>query len=197
MVFTSASVPKPLVYMARLPVPDTEKMVRVPLDLQLEAVADRLTPTLRARIQQEFGAYLGQPRHPVVVGNRLNDLLCTTCLADRPLGEARRVFGRAFLLRSQESLLGRVMLAAMPLVGLERILRQAPQDFAMLTNYGTRGVTMLERHHWRCDFVDELLYPDFLYGVFEVVYALIRVREPRLQYTMLGSRHISFEIRWQ
>lgn len=183
--------------MARLPVPDAEKIVLVPLDLQLAAVEDRLTPTLRARIQREFGAYLGQPRHPVAVSNRLNDLLCANCLADRSLAEVRRVFGRAFLMRSQESLLGRLMLAAMPLVGLERILRQAPHDFGALTTYGTRWVTMLDRHHWRCDFEDELLTPDFLYGVFEASYALIRVREPQLTYTMLGPRHLSFEVRWK
>jgi uncharacterized protein (TIGR02265 family) len=183
--------------MARLPVADAQKMALVPLDLQLEAVADRLTPTLRAHIQREFGAYLGKPAHPVSVGNRLNDLLCTTCLADRPLGEARRLFGHAFLRRAHESLVGRVMVAAMPLLGLERVLRQAPQDFGTLTNYGTRWVTQLDRHHWRCDFEDELFYPDFLSGVFESTYALMRAREPQLSYTMLGPRHISFEIRWK
>lgn len=93
----------PAVRVARPPIPDDQKLIFSGIDFLIEAVADRLTPALQAQITAEFGAYLGKSRYPVLVGNRLIDLLCATCLADRPLAEARQLFGRYYSSCQRES----------------------------------------------------------------------------------------------
>jgi uncharacterized protein (TIGR02265 family) len=150
-------------------VPDAEKLFNSPLDTAVRAVevAGLLTPATRAEIQARFGRQLGKPQCNCQVSNELIDLLCATCYADLPRAEALRVFGRYNLERFRETILGRVMMAAMPLMGLDRVMRRAPHDFAAACNYGTRATSELGRHHWLMEFEDEIVYPDVLQGMFE------------------------------
>src|SRR5690242_14032737 len=139
MADTPIPAPNPIIRIERPPMPDSEKRYLTQLDVALETVGDALTPELRAQIQTEFGAYLGKAGHPVLIANQLTELLCRNCFGDQPLLEARRLFGRASVAHYRESILGRVMLAAIPIMGMERIVRMIPRDFAATTNYGTRS----------------------------------------------------------
>ncbi|HEX6607540.1 MAG TPA: DUF2378 family protein [Chloroflexia bacterium] len=189
--------PNPTIRITRPPVPDAEKRYLTQLDVALETAGDRLTPALRAQIEQEFGAYLGQTGHPCLVANRLDDLLCRACFADHLMPEARRLFGRASVGHYRESILGRVMLAAIPIMGMERIVRLIPRSFAATTNYGTRVATEIGPRHWRCEFEDEIMYPEIIQGVLEGIGELARVPGLQITCTPRGPAHFAFDITWQ
>jgi uncharacterized protein (TIGR02265 family) len=189
--------PNPTIRITRPPVPDAEKRYHTQLDVALETVGAALTPELRAQIETEFGAYLGKPGHPALIANRLTELLCRNCFGDQPLLEARRLFGRASVGHYRESILGRVMLAAIPIMGMERIVRMIPRDFAATTNYGTRSVVEIGPRHWRCDFEDEIVYPEIIQGVLEGIGELARVPGLQITCTPRGPAHFAFDITWQ
>jgi uncharacterized protein (TIGR02265 family) len=197
MADSSTPAPNPIIRIERPPMPDSEKRYLTQLDVAMETVGDALTPELRAQIQTEFGAYLGKAGHPCLIANRLNDLLCRNCFGDRPLAEARRLFGRASVGHYRESILGRVMLAAIPIMGMERIVRMIPRDFAATTNYGTRSATEIGPRHWRCDFEDEIMYPEIIQGIIEAVGEMAHVPGLQVICTLRGPRHFSFAITWQ
>jgi uncharacterized protein (TIGR02265 family) len=177
--------------------PDAEKRYLTPLDVALETVGDALTPELRAHIETEFGAYLGKPGHPALIANQLTELLCRNCFGDQPLREARRLFGRASVAPYRDSVLGRVMLAAVPIMGMERIVRMIPRDFAATTNYGTRSVVEIGPRHWRCDFEDEIVYPEIIQGILEAIGNMARVPGLRVTCKRRGPQHFTFDITWQ
>jgi len=188
---------KPVIRIERRLVSDAEKRYLTQLDVALETVGDALTPGLRAQIETEFGAYLGKPGHPALIANQLTELLCRNCFGDQPLLEARRLFGRASVAHYRESILGRVMLAAIPIMGMERIVRMIPRDFAATTNYGTRSVVEIGPRHWRCDFEDEIVYPEIIQGILEGIGDMARVPGLHVTCNPLSPKHLSFEITWQ
>ncbi|HMA37233.1 MAG TPA: DUF2378 family protein [Chloroflexia bacterium] len=188
----------PALRIARPPVPDADKMILLPLDNHVRAAEIYLTPGTQARIAAEFGAYLGKPRYPLLVSNAVTDLVCATDLADRPVGEARALLGAAYLWSYRSTIAGRVTLAALPLMGIARTLRRAPRDFAATTNYGTRWSAELGPRHWRFDFEDELLHPEWIQGLLTCAFTeLIRVPGLQIGYTLPAPKHISFDIIWQ
>jgi uncharacterized protein (TIGR02265 family) len=192
-----APAPSPTIRIERPPVPDAEKRYLTQLDVALDTVGGRLPPELRAQIEREFSAYLGKAGHPCLVANRLNDLLCRACFGDHPLPEARRLFGRASVGQYRESILGRVMLAAIPIMGMERIVRLIPRNFAATTNYGTRWATEIGPRHWRCEFEDEIMYPEIIQGVLEAIGELAHVPGLHVTCTQIGPQHFAFDLTWQ
>jgi uncharacterized protein (TIGR02265 family) len=187
----------PVIRIERPLMPDAEKRLLTPLDVAVGTVGDALTPALRAQIQTEFGLYLGKAGHPALIANQLTELLCRNCFGDQPLPEARRLFGRASVVHYRESILGRVMLAALPIMGMDRIVRLIPRNFAATTNYGTRSVVEIGPRHWRADFEDEILYPEILQGMLESIGDLAHVPSLRVTATTRGPKHFSFDLTWQ
>jgi uncharacterized protein (TIGR02265 family) len=131
-----------------------------------------------------------------LVGNRLIDLLCATCLADQPMDEARQVFGRYYVARYRETILGGLLRVMAPLVNLEWVVRGLPRNFAAATNYGTYWTAELGPHHWRLDFEDDPGYPDLILGILLAGAEIHRTPGLHIQYTILGPQHTSFDIEW-
>ena len=154
-----ATAPIPLVHLARAVVPDQEKMMLTPLDLGLQTIEPYLSPADRAAVVTQFGAYLGKPHHPVLVSNQFVDCVCRLGFPALSPSDARRRLARLSVASYQQSILGRVMFASLRLMGMERVLRQTPRQFAATTNYGTRWIAVLAPHHWRFDCEDELIAP--------------------------------------
>ncbi len=184
-----SAIPRPLL-------PDAAKLYQVPLDILLQAVHTSLTPRVRAQVQAQFGAYLGKSSYPILIGNELVDFLAANCLADQSQAAARRLIGRYYLLRFRESILGRVMLATLPMMGWERALRRVPKDMAAVTNYGTRWVRVRGPQHWQVGCEDELIYPEMLLGTFEAMSEVVRVPGLQITYTLPQPKHLLFDFRW-
>jgi uncharacterized protein (TIGR02265 family) len=187
--------PTPVARIERPPLPDAEKMILLPISVRLKVFDHYLTPALRAQVEAEFGSWRGQPQYPVLVGNRLLDVMCTA-LPDRSPEEARRMLGYEYVAQYRYTVLGWLMLVVRPVLDMEWLMRGLPRQYAGATNYGTYWVAPLGERHWRFDFEDDPGYPDWILGTLLAGGAIFKVRGLRVSYQMLGSQHISFDIQW-
>jgi uncharacterized protein (TIGR02265 family) len=189
-------------------VPDAAKLFLYPADDHLRPYepyvaavlpgALQLTSERRARLPAEFGPYLGQPHHPLEVGLRLIDWLCATCQPTVPLSVARRAHGRAgMLLWGQYNIRGRVITAAMPFMGMERILTRLPQTLATVTNFGSRWVAPAAPGHWYFGCADDPTPPEYVAGILEALSESTKVADFVVQCTAPSSHERVYEVRWR
>lgn len=206
MLTTHSSEPgslKPLVKIERPRVPDSQKLILVPLDIRFKTFDSYLTPDLRSQLRIEFAEYLGQPNYPVLVGNRLIDRVCETALSEYSPKEAHQLLGRSYVEHYRETVLGwllglisRLKKTAGPIVSIDWVMRGLPRQYAGATNYGTYWLAELEHNHWRFDFEDDPGYPDWLLGTFQAGGAFLGLQGLDIKYEVVEPQHISFQIRW-
>jgi uncharacterized protein (TIGR02265 family) len=198
-VIMARSVPtlSPLAQVTRPVMPDSAKRFLSPPEELLSGLSDQLTARQRAAFQAEFGTHIGQPSYPLSVALRLIDWAAVAAYPDLPLSEARRRRGReGLLVWRQQSILGRVMTAAFPVMGLERILRRVPQNISALTNFGTRWVVQEGPQHWWYCTSDDPTPPDFTAGMLDALAELTGVQELTITWTSPSRHERAFEIRW-
>lgn len=176
--------------------PDAEKMMLTPMDIGLQTMEPYLSPADRALVQAQFGAYLGKPSHPVLVSNAFVNVVAAAGFPTLSLPEARRQMAHISVAQYRQTILGRVMFAPIRLMGLERVLRQAPRQFAAVTNYGTRSVTEIGPNHWWFECEDELMHPETMTGNLEAVAELVHVRDVRVVFSQIAARHYGYDITW-
>jgi len=152
---------------------------------------------MRKQIEDEFQTYLGQAQYPVLVGNQVIDRVCALGLPSQPTEQARQILGRSYVERYKETILGRLLLVAMPHMKLEWILRGCPRNYSTATNFGTYWVAEIAPQHWRLDFEDDPGYPDWILGTLQAGGALLRVPDIHITYTMLEAQHTKFDITWR
>jgi uncharacterized protein (TIGR02265 family) len=181
---------------ARPFIPDDQKRILFPLRVILASFDAYLTPANRAQLEDEFAPYLDHPYYPVLVGNSLTDRVCELCLADHPVAEARQILGRAYVRRYQETLFGKMLAVAGPLLQFEWILKGLPNQYAAATNFGTYWVAEVAPHHWRFDFEDDPGYPDWILGTLQAGSEAIHMTGGQISYTVLAPRYLSFTITW-
>jgi uncharacterized protein (TIGR02265 family) len=155
--------PEAVVRYARPPIPDSEKLVRLPLDLALRTAEAYLTPAIRAEARVEFADYLGRPQTPPLELNRMIDFLAARCLPTYPLDEARRWLGSQGLSLYVKTPLVQAIYFTLRKASIEWILRSFPRQFAMSQNYGTYEMVELEPRHWRFTLQDYPMYPSILH----------------------------------
>jgi uncharacterized protein (TIGR02265 family) len=189
------STPTPAVRIERPHMPDSEKMIRLPIDVRLKVFDRYLTPTLRAQVEEEFGVWRGQPQYPVLVGNRLLDVLCTA-LPDRSPAEARQMLGYEYVAQYRHTVLGWLMLVVRPMLDLDWVLRGLPRQYAGATNYGTYWVAPVGERHWRFDFEDDPGDPDWILGTLLAGGTIFKVRGLSISHRILAPQHMSFSIQW-
>lgn len=86
---------------------------------------------------------------------------------DLPPDEGFRALGRAFIEGYYETLLGKVITAAMPLVGLARTIERLPRIWKSSQPTIVTTITKLETGRWHFSLSDPGLIPDFIAGVLE------------------------------
>lgn len=177
--------------------PDSEKRFLSPPEELLAGLDERLTARERAALTTEFGSYLGRSPYPASVALRLIDWIGSVGYPDLPLAEARRRHGReGLLVWRRHSILGRVMTAAFPLMGLDRILRRVPQNASALTNFGTRWVIQEGPQHWWYCTSDDPTPPEFFAGVLDALADFTAVRGLTITWAAPGSHERVYELRW-
>jgi uncharacterized protein (TIGR02265 family) len=184
--------------MARPVLPATEKRFMYPADDHLLPFRDQMTPAQEAALRREFGTYLGVPTHPALVAARMIDWMCATFLPTMPLVEARRFCLRLGMLEwRRQSILGRVMTAAMPLMGMERVMPRIPGNMSTLSNFGTRWVAPLGPRHWVLAVEDDALPPECLAGILDAFSEFTRVRGLAVSWTSPGPLQAVYDISWE
>jgi uncharacterized protein (TIGR02265 family) len=81
-------------------------------------------------------------------------------------------------------------------MGLERILRQAPKQFAAACNYGTRWVADLGPQHWRFDCEDEIMPPEMVMGNLDAIAEFAGVTDLQITFSLIAPKHYSFDLVW-
>lgn len=179
--------------------PDSEKMIRLPIDVRLRVFDRYLTPALRTQIEEEFGRWKGQSQYPVLVGNRLLDVLCTS-LPEREPAEALQMLGYQYVSQYRDTALGFLLLVVRAMVGklvdMDWVLRGLPRQYAGATNYGTYWVAPLGERHWRFDFEDDPGYPDWILGTLLAGGSILKTPDLHITYRVLAPQHTSFDISW-
>lgn len=192
---SSHTEPPPGVRCARPPLPDSAKLMRLPLDLVLRAAEAHLTPAIRAEARAEFAAYLGRPQTPPLEVNRMVDFLAVRCLPTYSLDEARRWLGSQVLSLYVRTPLVQAIYFALQRASIEWILRSLPHHFATSQNYGTYEMVELEPRHWRLTLQDYPIYPSAVQGYCEAGARLLH-NDTQYRYTIVSSHHCYFDITW-
>jgi uncharacterized protein (TIGR02265 family) len=187
--------PTMLAQVVRPVIPDAEKQINFPLDERLDAARWRLSPAALAEIQSEFRAYLGKGHYPALTANALADRLCVLALPDQPRALALQQLGREYILhRYPQTILGRVLFAALPLLSLAQVMRRLPRNYAATTNFGTYTLWQVGERHWRFEFADDPGYPDWILGTLQAGSILTRTPNVRVTCTLLGHYHFVYDI---
>jgi uncharacterized protein (TIGR02265 family) len=187
----------PVAQVVRPLMPDADKVFRYPAEDLLGGLPTPLTARQQAAFQAEFGAVLGQSTHSALTMVRIIDWVAAVAYPDLPPAEGRRRHGKAgMLVWSRETILGRVMTAALPLMGLERALRRLPQNMGGLTNFATRTVYREGPGHWWYATSDDPSPPEWIAGVTDALAEFTGTRQLQIQWATPSSHERIFEIRW-
>ena len=187
----------PAAQVVRPVLPDTDKVFRYPAEDLLAGLPAPLTARQQAAFRAEFGPVLGQSSHSALTMVRLIDWVAAVCYPELPPAEARRRHGRAGMLAwSHTTILGRVMTAAFPLMGLERVLRRMPSNLSGLTNFATRTVYREGPGHWWYATSDDPSPPEWIAGVIDALAEFTAVRDLQVQWATPSDHQRIFEIRW-
>jgi len=194
---TSLPTPIPLVRIARPIIPNSEKMILLPLEIKLKAFASVLSAEMVVQLQDEFAPYLDRERYPVLVGNRLLDRVCELALSETPLAEARQMLGYKYLMLYQESFLGMLLApGSEPTDDFDWVMEGLPRNYAAATNYGTYWIAEVGPKHWCFAFEDDPGYPEFVLGGLLAGKDLLQIPNSRTVCSILGPEHYSFDISW-
>lgn len=193
---TPSPASAPLVRIARPLIPVEQRRVLLRTELLVKAVDAQLTAAQLAQVQAEFGAYLNERQYPPLVGNALVDRLCALCFPERPLAEARQQLGYQYMLRYWQTPLGKMVMPAMRIMGMDRIMRGLPRNYATTANYGTYWVAQLGPQHWRFDMEDDPRHPELQLGTLLAGAEVLPLPNHHITVTRLGPEHMSFDIRW-
>lgn len=96
----------------------------------------------------------------------------------------------------RKTLLGQIQLAALHLLGPERLMRKVPEFVGRSSNFGTRTVEQLGPGHWRVYFRGVPLPGDYYKGILHAALRATGVNAPQTQWEQTGSEDMTFEVRW-
>jgi uncharacterized protein (TIGR02265 family) len=188
--------PRSIARIERPAIPDSRKIVHIPIDVILRAADEYMTPAIRAEIAAEFASYIGPLQIPALAALRLIDILCARCFTAYPIEQARQIIGANTLLLYTETLLMHTMLMALRLASVEHILRYLPRQFATAYSFGTYEMLEIEARHWRFTFEDFPIYPDIILGQFETGSRLLQ-NDAHYHCTVIDSHQCYFDITWE
>ena len=195
-VLTPPPLP-PAAQRGRPVLPDAAKIFRYPAEDLLGGLPRPLTARQQAAFHAEFGPVLGQPTHSALTMVRLINWVAMVCYPDLPPAEGRRRHGKAgMLVWSRETILGRVLTAALPVMGLERALRRMPSNLGGLTNFATRSVYREGPGHWWYCTSDDPSPPEWIAGVMDALAEFTAVRTLHVQWATPTDHERVFELRW-
>jgi uncharacterized protein (TIGR02265 family) len=187
----------PVAQLVRPVIADADKVFRYPAEDLLLGLPVPLTARQQAAFQAEFGPVLGRSTCAVADQIRLMDWIAAVVYPDLPPGAVRRRHGRAgTLVWSKGTILGRVLTAAVPLMGMERVVRRLPQTIGGVTNFATRTIYREGPGHWWYTASDDPTPPELTAGMIDAVGEVTGARQLTVQWATPSSHERVYEIRW-
>lgn len=123
-------------------------------------------------------------------------LAAAQCLfPELPEASALYALGRAFVDGFAQTVVGRVLAAAAPLLGPERVLGRIPSYMRVARTDVRVSMETVSDHHWRATFEESFPAPHFVAGAFEGVLLLTHA-QPRADVVWQEGDAFQVDIRW-
>ncbi len=116
--------------------------------------------------------------------------------ASLPVAEGLFQVGACLFEGYRKTLLGQIQLAALHLLGPERLVRKIPEFVGRSSNFGTRTVTRIGPNHWRVDFKGVPLPGDYYKGILHAALRATGVQTPQTTWEQNGPEDMTFQVRW-
>jgi uncharacterized protein (TIGR02265 family) len=96
----------------------------------------------------------------------------------------------------RKTLLGQIQLAALHLLGPERLVRKIPEFVGRSSNFGQRTVEQLGPNDYRVYFRGVPLPGDYYNGMLHAVLGATGVSSPQTSWEQTGPEDMTFHVRW-
>jgi uncharacterized protein (TIGR02265 family) len=96
----------------------------------------------------------------------------------------------------RKTLLGQIQLAALHLLGPERLMRKVPDFVGRSSNFGVRTTEQLGPKDWRVYFRGVPLPGDYYNGILHAALRATGVHAPQTGWEQTGPEDMTFEVRW-
>lgn len=96
----------------------------------------------------------------------------------------------------RKTLLGQIQLAALHLLGPDRLMRKVPEFVGRSSNFGTRTVEQVGPNNYRIVFRGVPLPGDYYSGILHSALRATGVGSPQSHWEQTGPEEMMFEVRW-
>jgi uncharacterized protein (TIGR02265 family) len=122
--------------------------------------------------------------------------LARTRFASLPPSEGLFRVGACLFEGYRKTLLGQIQLAALHLLGPDRLMRKVPEFVGRSSNFGTRTVEQLGPNNYRVEFRGVPLPGDYYSGILHAALRATGVSSPQSTWEQKGPEDMTFEVRW-
>lgn len=126
----------------------------------------------------------------------LVEFLARRHFPELPRDEALRRVGARLFHGYRSTVLGHVMLAALNMMGPDRVVRSAPHWVGRNVNFGERSAVPLGPRHWRVTFLGVPLPGDYYCGLLAEGLRVAGAAAPVVRFRQTGAEDMEFEARW-
>ncbi len=104
--------------------------------------------------------------------------------------------GLKFLEGYRATILGRVQLASIHLIGPHRLIKRVPELFSKSTNFGERTVKQVDTQLYLVSFRGIPVPADFYCGLFHAGLKAAGVEHPSITFEQIGLEDVDFKVSW-
>lgn len=115
----------------------------------------------------------------------------------RPPEEGFRLLGQRFAEGFRQTLTGKLLGAALPMLGPEAVMQRLPKVWASSQPNLRVQPAQLGPGHWEVTFEDQGIMTDFCAGLLDGLLAVLRVPEPRVQVRVKEPARCVLVVRWR
>jgi len=126
----------------------------------------------------------------------LLDWLAQRFFPNKPRLEGLQAVGRRMFHGYRETLLGKIQLAALNVVGPDRLMRKAGEFIGRNSNFGQRTSEQVGPRHYRIRFRGIPLAPEFYCGLCLSAFDVLSVKNGRITFEQHSAEDFDLDVRW-
>lgn len=126
----------------------------------------------------------------------LLEWLARRFFSSKPLPEGLEAVGRRMFHGYRETLLGKIQLAALNVVGPDRLMRKAGEFIGRNSNFGERTSEQIGPKHYLIHFRGIPIAPEFYRGLCLSAFDVMSVKSGEISFQRLGPEDFDLDIRW-
>ncbi|HEX8703948.1 MAG TPA: DUF2378 family protein [Myxococcaceae bacterium] len=126
----------------------------------------------------------------------LLEWLATRYFPKKPLRDGLEAVGRRMFHGYRETLLGKIQLAALNVVGPDRLMRKAGEFIGRNSNFGQRTSEQVGPRHYRIRFRGVPIAPEFYCGLCLSAFDVLGIKTGRITVEKQGPENFELDVRW-